>query len=390
VSRRRLILVAAGIVLAGLNLRMAVANVPPILDEITGALSLSATAGGVLTAAPVVCFGAFAPAAPLLARRFGGEVVLVGALAALAAGSLLRAGGDRLALYAGTVVAGAAVAVGNVLVPALIRTRFARVGALTGLYAASLGIGAALAAAATVPVAEDVGWRGALAVWAVPAFLAAAVLAFGARPERLDVHPLRARLMQDRVAWLVTAYMGLQSLVFYAMFSWLPSILRDHGYGAGEAGAMLALVALAGIPASLLAPVVATRMRDERVVAAALPLLEAVAIAGLLVAPGAAYAWVAAFAVGQGGAFAVALTLIGVRASETRPVAELSGMAQSVGYSIAALGPFALGALHDATGGWDVPLYALLAAVAGLAAAGVSAGAPVAPHEPGLIGVDRG
>src|SRR5918992_1993382 len=127
--------------------------------------------------------------------------------------------------------------------------------------------------------------------------------------------------------------MGLQSLVFYAVFGWLPSILRDHGYGAGEAGAMLALVALAGIPASLLAPVVATRMRDERVVATALPLLEAVAILGLLAAPGAAYVWVVAFAIGQGGAFAVALTLIGVRATDTRPVAELSGMAQSVGYT---------------------------------------------------------
>jgi cyanate transporter len=389
-SRRRLVVLAVGIVLAGLNLRVAVANVPPILDEITDALSLSATAGGVLTAAPVVCFGVFAPAAPLLARRFGGEVVLVGALAVLAAGSLLRAGGDTLALYTGTVVAGAAVATGNVLVPAVIRTRFARIGALTGLYAASLGIGAAFAAGATVPVAEDRGWQAALAVWAVPAFLAAAVLAFGARRERVEVQPLRARLVHDRVAWLVTAYMGLQSLVFYAMFGWLPTILRDHGFGAREAGAMLALVALAGIPASLLAPVVATRMRDERVVATALPLLEAVAIVGLLVAPSAAYAWVVAFAVGQGGAFAVALTLIGMRASDTRPVAELSGMAQSIGYSIAALGPFALGALHDATGGWDVPLSALLAVVAVLVFAGLTAGAPVASRKPGLIGVERG
>lgn len=388
-SRRRLLL-AAGIVLAGLNLRIAVANVPPILDEITDALSLSATAAGVLTAAPVVCFGLFAPAAPVLARRFGGEVVLVGALVALAAGSLLRAGGDALALYAGTVVAGAAVATGNVLVPAVIRTRFARIGVVTGLYAASLGVGAALAAAATVPVADERGWRAALAVWAVPAFLAAAVLAFGARRERVDVQPLRARLVHDRVAWLVTAYMGLQSLVFYATFSWLPTILRDEGFAAREAGAMLALVALAGIPASLLAPVVATRMRDERVVATALPLLEAVAIVGLLVAPSAAYAWVVAFAVGQGGAFAVALTLIGMRASETRPVAELSGMAQAVGYSIAALGPFALGALHDVTGGWEVPLFVLLGAVAALVAAGAAAGAPVPARKPGLIGVERG
>lgn len=383
-------MLAAGVVLAGLNLRIAVANVPPILDEITRALSLSGTAAGFLTAAPVVCFGAFAPAAPVLARRFGGEVVLVGALLALAAGSLLRAGGDRLTLYAGTVVAGAAVAIGNVLVPAVIRTRFARLGALTGLYAASLGIGAAFAAAATVPAQESIGWRGALAIWAVPAVAASAVLAFGARRERVDVRPLGARLLRDRVAWLVTAYMGLQSLVFYAVLGWLPSILRDEGYGAREAGGMLALVALAGIPASLAAPLLATRARDQRIVATALPALEAFAIGGLLAAPGAAYVWVLVFAVGQGGAFAVALTLIGLRASDRRPVAELSGMAQSIGYSIAALGPFVLGALHDATGSWDVPLFTLLAFVAALAAAGVAAGAPVRSREPALIGAERG
>ena len=386
----RRLLLAAGLVLAGLNLRIAVANVPPILDEITGALSLSGTAAGALTAAPVVCFGVFAPVAPMLARRLGAEVVLVGALAVLAAGSLLRAGGDRTTLYAGTVVAGAAVAIGNVLAPAVIRERFARLGAMTGLYAASLGLGAAVAAAATVPVAHDLGWRGGLAVWALPALAAAAVLAVSARRARVDVREPGARLLQDRVAWLVTAYMGLQSLVFYAVLAWLPSILRDHGYGPTEAGAMLALVALGGIPASLLAPVVATRMRDERAVAAALPLLEAIAVAGLLVAPDAAYAWVLAFAVGQGGAFAIALMLIGARSAPARPVAELSGMAQSIGYSIAAVGPFALGWLHDATGEWDVPLVALLAVVGVLAAAGVTAGGPVARREPDLIGVDHG
>ena len=364
---------------------------PPVLDEIARALALSATAAGVLTAAPVVCFGVVAPAAPALARRFGGEIVLLAALAALAAGSLLRAGGDRVSLYAGTVVAGAAVAVGNVLVPAVIRTRFPRrLGSLTGAYAASLGLGAAFAAALTVPIEEAAGWRAALAVWALPAAVAVGVLALSARRERVDVRPLGRRLLRDRVAWLVTLYMGLQSLAFYAVLAWLPSILRDEGYGAREAGAMLALVALAGIPASLVAPARAARMRDQRVAATVLPLVEALAVAGLLLAPRGAYVWVLAFAVGQGGAFAVALTLIGLRSSEARPVADLSGMAQSIGYSIAAVGPFALGALHDATGGWDAPLGALLVAVAALALAGVAVGRPQGRPDVVQSSVNRG
>jgi CP family cyanate transporter-like MFS transporter len=366
---------AAGVVLAGLNLRVAVASVPPVLDEISRALSLSAAAGGLLTSAPVICFGLVAPAAPVLARRFGGEVVLAAALVILAAGTLLRAADDTATLYAGTLVAGAAVAVGNVLVPAVIRTRFARrLGGLTGVYAASLGVGAALAAGLTVPVEHVVGWRTSLAVWAAPAAVAAVVLAVASRPERVDVPSGGVALLRDRVAWEVTAYMGLQSLVFYAAFAWLPSILRDSGYGDSEAGAMLALVALGGIPASLVAPMLATRARDQRFIAAALPLVEAVAVAGLLAAPVAAYAWVLLFAVGQGGAFAIALALIGLRASPRRPVTELSGMAQTVGYCVAATGPFTLGALHDASGGWDAPLAALLGGIALLTAAGVAAG----------------
>jgi CP family cyanate transporter-like MFS transporter len=353
-----------------------------VLEEISSSLSLSGTAGGLLTAAPVVCFGVLAPAAPLLARRFGGEAVLAGALAALGAGLLLRASGDRATLFAGTVVAGAAVAVANVLVPAVIRTRFARrMGGLTGVYAASLGLGAALAAGLTVPIEHEQGWRWALAVWAVPAVVAASVLAVAATARVDASRPGRLRLLRDRIAWRVTAYMGLQSLVFYAAFGWLPSVLRDEGYGDSEAGAMLALVALAGIPASLVAPVLAARARDQRLVAAGLPVLEFVAVAGLIAAPGAAYAWVLFFAVGQGGAFAVALALIGLRGSPRRPVAELSGMAQSVGYCVAATGPFALGALHDLTGGWEVPLVALLTAVAALVAAGIAAGRPLASHE---------
>jgi CP family cyanate transporter-like MFS transporter len=383
------------VVLAGVNLRVAVASAPPVLDEVTTALSLSGTAGGLLTAAPVVCFGVFAPAAPVLARRFGGEAVLAGALAALAAGSLLRGGGDRVTLYAGTLVAGIAIAIGNVLAPAVIRTRFAGgFGGLTGAYAASLGLGAAVAAGLTVPLEHALGWRGALAVWALPAVGAAVVLAAAARAaraERTDVaiRPAR-RLLRDGVAWRVTLYMGLQSLVFYAVLAWLPSILRDEGYGDAEAGAMLGIVALCGIPASLVAPVLAVRARDQRVVAVALPLLEAAAVGGLLAAPEAAYVWVILFAVGQGGSFGVALALIGLRSSAIRPVAELSGMAQSLGYSLAAVGPLALGALHDATDVWSLPLAALLVAAGALTAAGLAAGRPPDSRGPGVIGVRRG
>jgi MFS transporter, CP family, cyanate transporter len=369
-------------VLAGLNLRIAVASVPPVIDEISDDLDLSSAAAGLLTSAPILCFGLLAPVSPLLARRLGAERVLLLALIPLTAGLLLRAESSVTALFAGTLVAGAAIAVANVVVPSIVKGRFARrAGRLTGFYVAALGAGAALAAGLTVPIerALGAGWEAGLAVWALPAAAAAVLLGLAVARDQGQVTArdgpgdVRA-LLGDALAWQVTLYFGLQSIVFYIALTWLPSILRDSGFGAGAAGALLALFALGGIPASLAVPILATRMRDQRAIAAGIAALEAFAVVGLLAAPGAALLWVTLFALGQGGAFSLALTLIVLRAPDSSRAAELSGMAQAIGYSLAAFGPLAAGGLHDWSGGWDAPLVALLLATVPLLAAGVAAG----------------
>lgn len=376
----------------GLNLRIPVASVPPVIDEISDDLDLSSAAAGLLTSAPILCFGLLAPVAPALARRLGGERVLLVALVPILAGVLLRAGPSVTALFAGTLLAGAGVAVANVIVPSVIKGRFeGQEGVLTGVYVAILGVGAALAAGLTVPVAQalDAGWETALAIWAIPAAVATAVVAAAVLPQHRTVTArggsgdARA-LLGDALAWQVTMYMGIQALVFYVGLAWLPSILRDDGYSAAEAAGFLALYVLGGIPASLAAPVLATRVGDQRLLAAAVAALEAVALAGLLLAPGAAVIWVSLFAISQGAAFSLALTFFVLRAPDSDRAAELSGMAQAVGYTLAAVGPFAFGALHDATDGWDLPLAALLAATVPLLAAGVAAGRPrtVRPRAP--------
>jgi MFS transporter, CP family, cyanate transporter len=366
-------------VLAGLNLRIAVASVPPVIDEVTDDLDLSAAAAGLLTSAPILCFGLLAPLAPVLVRRLGAERILFLALVPLVVGLLVRADSSVTALFAGTLLAGAGIAVANVVVPSVVKGRFRRVGLMTGIYVATLGAGAALAAGLTVPIERALGWELALALWALPAAAAAAVLGLALFRDR---GPVTARggsgdavaLLGDRVAWVVTLYFGLQSLLFYVVLAWLPSILRDSGLGAGGAGALLALFALGGIPPSLVVPIVATRMRDQRALAAGVAAVEAVAVVGLLAAPDAAALWVFLFAIGQGAAFSLALTVIILRAPDSKRAAELSGMAQAIGYVLAALGPVAIGALHDWSGGWNLPLVVLLALTAPLAAAGVAAG----------------
>jgi CP family cyanate transporter-like MFS transporter len=374
-------LLAAGIVLTGLNLRIAVASVPPLVGEIQSDLALSATAAGFLTAAPVLCFGLLAPVAPVLARRFGGERVMLLALVPIVVGVAARGEGSTAALFAGTVLAGAGVAVANVIVPAVVKGCFRRSGAITGVYLAMLTTGAALAAGLTVPLERRFGWEAALALWALPAAVAAAVVAasvLGARASataRGESGGAR-RLLRDPLAWQVTAYMGLQSLVFYAALAWLPSILREDGYDAASAGTLLAVFALGGAPASLAVPPLAARLRDQRALAVAVVALEAFAVAGLLIAPGAALVWVLVFALGQGGTLGVAFMLMVLRAPDARRAGQLSGIAQTVGYCIAAVGPWLLGALYDATGDWDDVLVALLLISAPLAVAGLAAGRP--------------
>jgi MFS transporter, CP family, cyanate transporter len=301
------------------------------------------------------------------------------ALLPMLVGVLARAAGSTAALFAGTVLAGAGIAVANVIVPSVVKGRFDRgTGVVTGLYVAALTGGAALAAGLTVPFERSLGWQAALAVWALPTALAlviaAAAVARGpASTARAEEGDLRG-LLRDSLAWQVTLFMALQSLVFYAALAWLPSILRADGYNAAAAGTLLALYALGGIPASLLVPVLATRLRDQRLLAAGVTVLEAAALLGLLLAPEGAVAWVALFALGQGGAIALALTLMVLRAPDPRRAAELSGMAQAIGYALAAFGPLAVGALHDWSGAWDLPLAALLLATPPLLAVGVAAG----------------
>jgi CP family cyanate transporter-like MFS transporter len=291
-----------------------------------------------------------------------------------------RAAGSSAALFAGTVLAGIGIAIANVLVPSVVKSRFERTaGPVMGSYVAALTAGAALAAGLTVPLEQRLGWQGALAVWALPALLALIVLATAlvgqSTPSSVRGREGNIRgLLRDRLAWQVTLYMGLQSFVFYAGLAWLASILRDDGYAPGAAGALLAVFALGGIPAALLVPVLAERMRDQRALAATVAALEAVALLGLLLAPDAALGWVVLFALGQGGAFSLALTLMVLRAPDAKVAAELSGMAQGFGYALAALGPFAIGALNDWSGSWNVALTALIVVTVPLIIFGLEAG----------------
>jgi CP family cyanate transporter-like MFS transporter len=362
------------ILLAALNLRPAVVAVSPLLGEIRAEEGLSATAAGVLTTLPVLCFGLLAPVAPVLARRWGLERALFWSLVMLCVGFALRLVPETWGLFTGTVVAGSAIGLGNVLLPALIKRDFAdRVGLMTGLYSMALSGGAALAAGLTLPVAAAAGldWRGALAAWGVLAVLAVAVWAPRAlHPDpagRVAFRPTHGpggarSVWRSPLAWSVTVVMGMQSLSFYAVNAWLPEIMVAQGRTPEAGGWLLALCNLAGIAGSFVTPVLAGRMPRQRGIGVVLVVLVGSGLLGLALVPGAAAAWVVLVGLGQGGGISLALTLMALRARDAARTSELSGMAQSAGYLLAAGGPIGLGFAHDATGSWTLPLLLLVAA----------------------------
>jgi CP family cyanate transporter-like MFS transporter len=371
--------VGVALVLVALNLRLALGAVPPVLDDIRRSYGLSSSAAGLLTTAPVLCFSLAAPLAPWLSRRLGQEQLLLACVGVIVAGIVVRLVPGVAPLFLGTVVLGVAIAVGNVIVPSIVKRAFPRPGAMMGAYTMSLSASAALGAGLTVPLEDALGsWRVALAVWALPAVLAGlawSVEAHGAGREPSPGVSQVVELRRDRTAWLVTASLALQSFLFYALLGWTPDILRDAGLSSVAAGAQLSIAMVCGIPASLLLPVLAGRGRDQRALAFVAPGLWAAGLVGLLLAPGTATAvWMVLAGLGQGAGIAFALTLVVLRAPDGVHAASLSGMSQGVGYALGAVGPFALGALHDATGGWTWPLLTMLATTAGLLACGLGAG----------------
>ncbi|MCZ2823477.1 MULTISPECIES: CynX/NimT family MFS transporter [unclassified Modestobacter] len=377
-SRGAALLLVTAIIVVALSQRPAIVAVAPLLGQLRADTGLSSALAGLLTALPVLCFGAFAPLAPRLARRIGLETAVAASLALLAVGIALRLLSPVALLYAGSLVAGAAIAIANVLMPAYVKREFTRPGAVMGAYTASLNIGAAAAAGLTVPlgVALGVEWRVALASWLV---LAVAGLALWLPVAGVRGTPARTAetgagawsLLRQPLARQVTAYLGLQSVQFYSFAAWLPTLLADAGVPVREGGLLLAASNVTGAVGALLVPAAAGRMADQRPLVAGVLTAYAVGLGGLLLAPASGtLVWVAVFGVAQGGGFALALTLIVLRSPTPLVAARLGGVAQCLGYLVASTGPVVLGALHDLTSGWTWPLLLLIALLAPMLRAG--------------------
>ncbi|VEC77319.1 cyanate transporter [Raoultella ornithinolytica] len=363
---RRHLLLIAGILFIASTLRVTFTGAAPLLDAIRADYGLSTAQTGMLTTLPLLAFGLVSPLAAGVGRRLGIERSLLVALVLICLGIGLRSLPSTALLFGGTAIIGCGIALGNVLLPGLIKRDFSQhVARMTGAYSITMGGAAALGSAMVVPLAlAGFGWHGALLMLMV--FPLLALLVWLPQTRKTATAPLTGSgamhnrgIWRSALAWQVTLFLGINSLVYYVIIGWLPAILQSLGYSEAQAGSLHGLLQLATAAPGLAIPLILHRLKDQRAIAIIVALMCAISACGLWFWPGQAVVWTLVFGFGSGATMILGLTFIGLRANSAHQAAALSGMAQTIGYLLAACGPPLMGKIHDANGDWQILLLAV-------------------------------
>lgn len=383
-------LLLVGISLVALNLRGPLVTIAPVIGEIEAALGITLTTAGLLTSLPVLCFALGTPIAAWTIRLTGAERAVAIALVGTLIGTIVRSGGTTFAAFAGTVIIGLAIAIGNVVVPVVIRRDVPpdRAQLVTGVYSAMMNVGSMLTIAATAPLAAQIGWQWATAVWGVLILLALAV--WGVHLRRTVAEDRAAREAQalavtgsmaavtgptgvlpgersawrNPMTWLLAAAFAAQSFSYYGLSAWLPSLYGDEfDLDRVAAGNVASLFQLAAVAGALGVPFLG-RARPAWLQPALVGVLWMSLPLGLLLAPEQYLLWTATGGIAQGGGFVVIISTVVRITRSDRETTQMSALVQAGGYLVAATAPPVLGALHEATGAWTAPLLAVFVATA--------------------------
>jgi CP family cyanate transporter-like MFS transporter len=381
-TRIEVSIMVIGIVFIAANLRAPITSVGPVITEIASGMNLTHVLVGLLTAIPLISFAFLSAFAPKVARTIGLERLLLYSLLVLAFGLFIRSSGNVLFLFLGAALIGAAITVGNVLMPAFIKKEFpAKVGIVTGVYLVSMNLTSALAAGYSIRIGEisGLGWQGSIGIWGILALIGFVIWLpqAGKKPILSTESQSRSKigLWKSRLAWSIAIFMGLQSLLFYCLAAWLPAILQSWGMSADRSGWVLSYIQMAQLPIMLIGPILAGKMKDQTPLVWITFILLLIGLAGIILGK-TSYVILSAIFIGisLGLAFTLAMMFFVLRTKQTSESAELSGMSQTVGYIIAACGPPVFGALFSLTRSWYVPLGMLVLAtiilfIVGLASA---------------------
>lgn len=397
-------LLTLAIILIALNLRGPIVALAPVLSQVKSDLALGAVVAGLLTSIPVLCFALASPLASGLIGRLGPERAVTIGLLGIVAATLVRSSGGEVGLIVGTILLGVSITVGNVVLPVIIRRDFSpeRVGIATGVYTSALNVGSMITSLGTAPIAEATGWPIALVVWCAFGVIAAvvwiaavgfrgAVLPSGTPVDRESLvtgpievitasipivagrqaDPAPRPLLRRATTWGLTLAFAGQAFGYYGLTAWIPTLLHDEaGLSRAGSGASSAVFQVLAVVGALGVPLLALRLRPV-IIVALVGLCWTVMPLGLLFAPHLWLVWSIFGGAAQGGGITIVFIIIVRMVSSDLEARRLSALVQGGGYALASLGPLVIGALHDATGGWSVPMLAVFGSVLVLGVSGV-------------------
>lgn len=372
-----------GIIFVSFNLRPAITSVGPLVGFIREDTGISNSFAGLLTTLPLLAFAAISPFAPRIAKKIGSERSILLGLILLGAGILIRTIGFLTPIYIGTILVGIGIAICNVLLPGIVKLKFpGKVGLLTGCYTLSMAFWAGMAPGLSVPLAErlNLGWEMSLGIWIILLLLAIGIwlpqIRYHQEAPPASVKLSTSSIWTSPIAWQVTFFMGLQSMIYFSLTAWLPEILQSQGLSIATSGWMVSLMQFSGLPANFFIPILADRLPNQKGIALGIGLFCFSGLIGLLIGGNPIILTLSIVLIGiaLGAAISHALTLISLRAANVNQAATLSGMAQSVGYILASIGPFLLGYLFDLHANWTLPLILLAFVSIFFTIAGIGAG----------------
>lgn len=369
------LILTIGIIFVAFNLRPAITSVGPLIRLIRDDVDITNGTAGLLTSLPLITFAIVSPIVPKLSRKLTSEIALIIGLLLIIIGILIRSFAILTPLLLGTLIIGSGIAICNVLLPGIIKDNFPlKVALMTGVYSTAMNIFAASASGLSYPFTKMLNgnWQLSLQIWMIPAILAVLIWIYITRKNTVNNEGKQIQLESNNsannrmwgsaLAWQVATLLGLQSFLFYVTISWLPEMLISNGVSLTTAGWLLSFAQIIGLPASFLVPTFAGKVRSQSLIAVSMGLSAFFGYSGLLLGSSMPILIISITLIGitLNGGFALALTLLGLRAKTSEQASELSGMAQSIGYLLAAAGPFAIGIVFDLTTSWTVPLIVLI------------------------------
>ena len=389
-KKRDSLLVILGILFISFNLRAPITAVGSIRDLIQTEFNLSSAATGFITTLPLLAFAVVSPFVANISGKIGHAKTMMIGLILILAGEFVRSYTGAAGLFIGTAIIGVGIAIGNVIIPAIIKLHFSEnVGKITSIYTSGMCIYAAVGAGISVPLAKgwNLGWKHTLASWFILTIITILIwlpqLRASKAPAKVEVKNEKpaaktsgSSIWKSGLAWWVTLFMGIQSLLFYSLVAWLPTIITSKGLSADFAGNMAMLFQLMAIPATLLIPALCDKFKDQRFLALAVCIIYAAGMVLFLTAQTSVMVVIAIIlmAIGMGGSISLSIAFISLRSPNSARASQLSGMSQSAGYLLAAVGPVMAGGIYESLSSWTVPLVLFIALIALLAFCGMFAG----------------